>query len=182
MEKNGILNDGLNEEQSRKRMVRVEDNDANSSVKRQRVSDQTLFDKMFIEGLISVHHHEAAHMFIDELSRSGSSIPSIDLSKINISSGRKGSSAAERRMIFSSSFRSIADSFDEEDIKIFMRVSNSPYDNGGVSNSKEDLEKMSETLSPILEQLAKYYKLKPRKDPREIIFSQMYRTAPKKHI
>ena len=106
MGKNGTLNDGLNEYQLVKKSVKVENNTVSGSVKRHRVSDQTVFDKMFIEGLLKIHHHEAAHMFIDDLARSGSSVPSVDLTKINVSTGTKGSSVAEKRMIFSNSFRS----------------------------------------------------------------------------
>ena len=182
MGKNGTLNDGLNEYQLVKKTVKVENNTVSGSVKRHRVSDQTVFDKMFIEGLLKIHHHEAAHMFIDDLARSGSSVPSVDLTKINVSTGTKGSSVAEKRMIFSNSFRSISEHSDKEDLKLFMRASNSPYDSGYMSISSHMFETVADRFTPILERLASHYNIKPRRDPREIIFSQMYRTVPKKHI
>ena len=67
-----------------------------------------MFDKMFIEGLIGIGHHEASHSFIDDLARSGTSVPSLDLSKQRFSGKVSGSNHAEKRMIFSSAFRSIS--------------------------------------------------------------------------
>lgn len=181
-EKTGTLNDGLNEEQSSKKNVVIESEDQSGKVKRQRVSDQTLFDVMFIDGLIGINHHESSHKFIDDLARSGTSIPSMDLSKQRFSGKISGSSSAEKRMIFSSAFRSISDYPEQSDLKVFMRISSDPYCHDHAEATGCSLEDLADKFIPILDLLSSHYKIPPRKDPREILFSQMYRSVPKKHI
>lgn len=181
-EKTGILNDGLNDEQSSKKKIVIENEDESGKVKRQRVSDQTVFDKMFIEGLIGIGHHEASHNFIDDLARSGTSVPSLDLSKQRFSGKFSGSNHAEKRMIFSSAFRSISEYEEQSDLKVFMRISSDPYHGELVKATGSRLEDLADKFIPILELLCSHYRITPKKDPREILFSQMYRSVPKKHI
>jgi hypothetical protein len=179
---NGISNDGLNKEQASKKSVYIESDDLSGKVLRERVADQTVFDKMFLSGLIEIRHHEAAHKFIDDLYRSGSSIQAIDISKIGSPKGKPGVSAAERAMIFSSAYRSISDMPDEDTVKIFMRMANSPYDPSAIKMSDQDLDSLANSFVPVLTRLADHYKIAHKKDPRSVVFNQMYRTVPRKRI
>ena len=63
-----------------------------------------------------------------------------------------------------------------------MRISSDPYHGELVKATGSRLEDLADKFIPILELLCSHYRITPKKDPREILFSQMYRSVPKKHI
>jgi hypothetical protein len=168
----GTLNDGLNENQLNGRDVSLEDVDQKGMVKRQKINDQTIFDFMFIQGFITMAHHEAVHLFIEDLSQSGTSIKSVDVEAFGSGAfHKKGDAMAERRMIFSDAFRSMHDSADEPDVKLIMTYCNNPY---RFNRREADCMALADTMQPCLTALAKHYGVISHRDPRSILRSQVY--------
>ena len=101
-----IPSDPLTDEQVRKRMLAVEDVDQKGLVKRHRVLGQTIFDILFIRDLICQGQHEAAHLFMDSMGKSGVYIRSASLdTEVFTPPQDIGSIIGERRMCFSSAYR-----------------------------------------------------------------------------
>ena len=168
----GHLNDGLNESQLNKKDVSIEDVDQKGMVKRQRVNDQTIFDYMFINEMIGLDHHEAVHLFINDLSKSGTDIKSADMTSFSgVPFHKKGDALAERRMIFSGAFRRMIESCRESDVKFIMRYCHSPYT---FKANNKSISKLALSMKPCLSALSRYYQVSHHRDPRSILRSQVY--------
>jgi len=163
------LNDGLPQEQLSNRDVEVEE--VGGGTKRQRVSGQTVFDKMLLEELIDVSQWLAVHLFIEDLSTSGAAIPSMDFEAAFEANQNNPVNISDRRMIFSSAFRSM-DKCGEENIRIFMRACELPF--GFRTKTHKELEKLSRFIIQNLSCLSKHYGVKLRTDPRVIIRRQIH--------
>ena len=135
---------------------------------------KTIFDSMLMHEIIGLAEHEAAHRFMDDLSRSGTSIPSVDLENLDSGSPRsfreKGDSIADQRMIFSDAYRSMDQAAPEDSIRSVMTLCNSPFNH---SENRKILEEIGSIALPALSALSKHYGCSKR-DPRRILRSQMY--------
>lgn len=165
-----VVNDGLNDEQLSRKSVSTESVDGSGLVNRQRVSGQTIFDVMLIEYYIEYAQHEAAHLFMEALSVSGASIPSLDPSV----EGRPerhtvGDRMSEKRMIFSGAYRSMSNSVSSDVCRIVMQMCHDPY-----TYSAETAEATAAFIHDGLWSLAKHYKIYDKRDPRRIISAQVY--------
>jgi hypothetical protein len=146
--------------------------DQKGLVTRKRINNQTIFDQMLILGLITLPEHEAAHLFIEALSLSGTSIPSVDMKAFGGSPfHKKGDSIAEKRMIFSNAYRHMAESVSEDDIRIVMSYCHKPYD---FPLGEQILKPIAASVSSGLSALARHYKIGNTTDPRKIIRNQVY--------
>ena len=163
------VNDGLTKEQAEKREVSVENVDDTGKYKRQRVG-QTIFDSMLLGELISISQNQAAHLFIEALSMSGASIQSVDIkARIEEPGERRPSNSGDRRMIFSSAYRSMKDRCDEDALRLFMRAAGDPF----AKADNDQLKQLAKIFDHPLTCLAKYYKLESRSDPRAILRRQV---------
>ena len=159
---------------SNKRNVSQENVDIKGLVKRDRINNQTVFDEMLVKGFIELPQHEAAHLFMEALSISGTSIQSVDIEAFGGSPfHKKGNSISERRMIFSNAYRSMTEAnHKEEQIKLVMRYCHNPYE---IVSDVKKLKAIAVAVHLPLRTLAKYYKIDRLRDPRSIIRSQVYR-------
>ena len=63
-------------EQREKFSLSEESVDIKGCIKKLKVSDQTIFDVLFIEFMIEQPHHEAAVLFMEDVSKSGTCVES----------------------------------------------------------------------------------------------------------
>jgi hypothetical protein len=168
----GTYRDGLNNEQLSEKNVSIEDIDQKGLVKRQKVNDQTVFDHMFVCGEIEMSHHEAVHLFIEDLNKSGTSIKSVDVKAFGGSPfHKKGDAIAEKRMIFSDAFRAMIEAADDTDVKSIMAYCHRPYE---FSKKDDHVAALAKTMRVGLNALAKHYKVHSHRDPRLILRAQVY--------
>jgi hypothetical protein len=167
--------DPLTDEQIRKRVVAVEDVDPGGLVQRHRVLGQTLFDMLFIRELINQSQHEAIHMFMDAMSRSGAVVRSANLdTEVFTPHKDVGNMMGERRMAFSSAYRTMVGDCGEDNSHIIMVC----FDNLYVyPTCPESLARLASSIQPALESLVKHYGKYRIEDARVVI--RNYR-APKR--
>tara|TARA_R110001583_G_scaffold182357_2_gene340105 strand:- start:8692 stop:9258 length:567 start_codon:yes stop_codon:yes gene_type:complete len=161
--------EGPTDEQIKKKMIVVENVDVRGVVKRHRVYDQTIFDAMFLRGLIKQSHQEASHYYMDAITRSGGSAKGANLDGGPKPAGHAaGGSMAERRMAFSSAYRHIVDKVGEvkaNDLtSCFSRVHQIPDD--------EEMAKLASSLEGALDAISDFYGTNGRLDPRDILRRQ----------
>ena len=145
----------LTDEQVRKRAIGVEDVDQNGLVKRHRVLSQTIFDMLFLKEFIDQSQHEAAHLFMDSISKSGASIRSANLDAEIFTPHRDvGNVIGERRMAFSSAYRKMVDAvgYDAANNTIMHFANIYEYPSGN-----EEQAKVAREVGPSLDALARHY-------------------------
>lgn len=165
----------MNEEQRDKFTVEQENVDVKGYVSQLKVTDQTIFDLLFIEFLIEQPHHEAVVLFMEDVSRSGMYISSPKLdSEMKGQTGKKAAnSIAERRMTFSSPYRFIVDDCGELRANILMKFINAAHTFPRKRAEKKDFaEVAAKLLMPSLKSLSKFYKTNRYRDPRRILATQ----------
>ena len=102
----GVISELLTEEQRKKVSLGEEAIDRKGIFRRFRIEDQTLFDALFIEGLLERPQHEAAHCFSDTLERSGMYPASLNLDPIvHTPSHCVGDLLGSKWLAFSRAFR-----------------------------------------------------------------------------
>jgi len=165
----------MNKEQREKFSIGYETVDINGYINRLKITDQTIFDLMFIEFLIEQPQHEAVVLFMEDVSRSGMyvSSPKLDSDSI-VQSGKKAANhIAERRMSFSSPYRFVVDDCGELRAEILMKFINSAYTFPRSKHEKKDFaEVAAKLLIPSLNSLSKFYKTNTYRDPRRILATQ----------
>jgi len=163
--------DPLTDEQILKRAIGVEDVDQRGLVKRHRALDQTLFDKMFILELINQTQHEAAHLFMDAISKSGATVRSANLDVEVFTAHRDvGNMIGERRMAFSSAYRRLVEDCGNEDANRLVGFFS------GLHSSLLDKAKapgIALWVRPCLNALARFYGCEGIQDARIVL--RMYR-------
>ena len=157
----------LTDEQIKKRVVGVENIDYKGLVVRHRVLSQTIFDTLFLKELIDQAQHEACHLFMDSIAKSGANIRSVNLDVEVFTPHRDvGNIIGERRMAFSSAYRRMVSDVGKDDadltIKYFVDVYNYPMGYREQSN-------IAIAIRPSLNALVNHYGTLGIRDPRQII-------------
>tara|TARA_R110002012_G_C11482998_1_gene595294 strand:- start:43 stop:579 length:537 start_codon:yes stop_codon:yes gene_type:complete len=157
----------LTDEQVKKRAIGVEDVDQKGLVQRHRVLSQTLFDMLFLKEFIGQGQHEAAHLFMDSIAKSGASIRSANLDTEVFTPHRDvGNIIGERRMAFSSAYRRMIDEVGIDDanytLKHFADVYNYPL-------IDEEQAKVARKIRPSLNALGRHYGTIDVHDARRLI-------------
>ena len=159
--------DHLTDEQIRKRAVGVEDVDQRGLVKRHRVLEQTLFDMLFLKDLIDQSQHEAAHMMMESISKSGAAIRSANLDTEVFTPHQDVSKMmGERRMAFSSAYRRLVEDVGVDDasrtMRFFVDIHHYPVE-------YEEQGAVARFLNDPLRSLASHYGTDGIRDPRSIL-------------
>ncbi len=167
------VNDGLSEDQIGKRDVIVEDADEGGVTSRHRVTNQTIFDHMLLSHVITVSQWYAAHLFIEDLSASGASIPSVDFkARMEAPDQNRSTAYGERRMQFSAAYRSMVGKCDEDSTKLFMRFAGDPFTVASHKPSLDSIKELEKVIGQNLSCLSRFYKVDMAKDPISIIKRQ----------
>jgi len=169
------VNDGLPPKQLATRAVTTEATQPTGNAKRQRVRGQTVFDMLLLKELITVGQWKAAHLFVEDLSASGASIPSSDLvSGMEAPPSHIASSVGDKRMIFSSAYRSMTGKCVDSDIKIFMSLAGEFLRTDIIKHKTDDeLLVIVKSIVHCLDCLTKFYGVESSVDPRKIIRRQI---------
>ena len=159
--------DPLTDEQIKKRAIRVEDVDIRGLVKRHRVLEQTLFDFLFLRELITQPQHEAVHMFMDSITRSGACVRSANLDSEVFTPHRDvGNINGERRMAFSSAYRCMVRECGEEQAIRMARCFDKIYQ---YSQDLDECRALTASLRDAMNALVKHYGTSGVEDPRRIL-------------
>jgi hypothetical protein len=159
--------DPLTDEQVRKRIVGIEDVDQRGLVKRHRVLGQTIFDMLLIRELIDQSQHEAVHMFMEALSKSGAVVRSANLETEVFTPHRDvGNLIGERCMSFSRAYRSVISKCGEGGSVVLMSCFDELY---SYTQSVDKLSRIAELIGPSLDALVIHYGTYRVNDPREIV-------------
>ena len=162
-----MTNDPLTDEQIKKRAVGVEDVDIKGLVKRHRVLGQTLFDMLFLKEFIDQAHYEAAHLFIEAMAKSGAVVRSANLDTEIFTPHREvGNIIGERRLAFSSAYRAMVNDVGSEAANLTMRYFANVY---SYPTQNKDQVRVSRTIKPALNSLARHYGTVGMEDPRVVI-------------
>lgn len=162
-------------EQRSKFSLSPEDIDIKGYVSRLKVTDQNIFDVLFIEYLIEQPHHEAAGLFIDDVSKSGACIasPSMDADIVRQPIRSTAGRMADRIMIFSGAYRYMLSECGEEQASWMMRLIDIAH---VFPRSGEDRKNYAEQVCRLVKEplkaLAKHYGTSRKRDPRRVISSQ----------
>jgi hypothetical protein len=158
-------------EQLSKRGFVSEDVDIKGLVKRNRVVDQTIFDAMFLMEIIEQSHHEAAHLFLEDLIRSGATTSGFSMEpSSNSPAYAVANSIADRRMAFSSSFRRVVDDCGEDSASRMMVIYGMVYE---YPKSKGALSSIAEELLGCLGSLSRFFGTGSSVDPRRVVRRQI---------
>jgi hypothetical protein len=120
---------------------------------------------MLIAELIDLSHWEAAHLFIEALSTSGASIPSLDIVSRMEAPPAHGTSSEDKRMIFSSAYRSMVGECDDDATTLFMRIAGDPF----VAITEDLLKDLSDVITQNLDVLSRHYGVQSHVDPRRVV-------------
>ncbi len=165
----------VNDEQRDKFLLTEESVDIKGYIKRVKVSDQTIFDVMFVEFLIEQPLHEASVLFMEDVSKSGMYIssPSLDSDGVHQPAKKSANHMAERRMAFSNAYRSVVNGCGERRANILMKFIDSAHQfPRKKSERKEFAQVASKLLAPSLKTLSRHYRTDRYRDPRRVIASQ----------
>jgi len=161
------MTDPLTDEQIKKRAIGVENIDYKGLVVRHRVLEQTLFDMLFLKELIDQAQHEAAHLFMDAIAKSGASVRSANLDIEVFTPHRDvGNIIGERRMAFSSAYRKMMEIVGEEDARSTLKYFSDVYK---YPSSHERQVAIAERMNEPLSALAVHYGTVDIRDPRVMI-------------
>ena len=165
-----VSTESLPDEQLEKKMVAVEDVDVRGTTTRQRVIDQTVFDALFIRGLIDQCHHEASHKFIESYGKSGAYTKGANMDGGPHQTGKDaGNAIAERRMAFSSAYRFAVDKCGEDKASTMIAWMGSVHQ---IPEEDEEIVKLAKSLLPGLDALSDFYSTRGLPDPRRILRRQ----------
>lgn len=165
----------MNSQQREKFSTSEEPVDLNGYVKRLKITDQTIFDVMFIEFLIEQPQHEAAILFMEDVSKSGIYIssPNLETDGDHQPAGKAANHMAERRMCFSSPYRFVVNECGERRASILMAFVDAAYNFPRLKQDRKDFSDVAaKLLLPSLKSLSKYYKTNRYRDPRRVIGTQ----------
>ena len=166
-----VLSQVPKKEQLSKRGFLSEDVDIKGLVKRNRVVDQTIFDAMFLMEMIGQSHHEAAHLFLEDLIRSGATTSGFSLeSSSNSPAYAVANSIADRRMAFSSSYRRVVNDCGEDSASRMMMIYGIVYE---YPTSKKALASIADELLCCLESLSGFFGTRGSLDPRKVVRRQI---------
>ena len=159
-------------EQQEKYSYEREDVDLAGIIQRNRVTDQTIFDVLFIRFLIEQPQHEAAHYYVEALERSGAGVqsPALDGRASVMPAHAVGDQIAQRHMSFSSAYRFMLKRVGEEGAAFCSRVTGNIF---FYRRDAEFLEEVGHRLDKPLWSLAKFYKTAKRRDPRRVLRAQI---------
>lgn len=165
----------LPDEQLKKRRISVADDDLGGIVKRHHVMDQTIFDHLLVVGLIEVCEHEAAHCFMDTLSKSGAYISSVNLDGCaTVAYHSVGDAIGARHMAFSAPYRRVIENVGEDIARYMMRLFVNPL---MYSKRRQDCENCVAMVRPAFGVLCDFYRTRAKIDPRRVIKRQLGSTA-----
>jgi len=157
----------LSDEQVKARAVVIEDVDQRGLVQRQRVLDQSIFDRIYIDELISSQQYEAACKMMDAIARSGADIRSAKLdTEIFTPYADVGALMGERRMAFSAPFRRVVRECGSELANFLMKILADVYTYPSLLHKRE---RIASALSPALDALAIHFEIRSAPDPRDIV-------------
>lgn len=157
----------LSDEQIKRRALALEDVDLKGLVQRQRVLDQTIFDRVYIDEAISSQQYEAACKMMDAIARSGADIRSAKLdTEIFTPYADVGNLMGERRMAFSAPYRRIVSDCGSELANWLMRIFSDVY---SYPSSLRERERIAAALSPALDSLARFFDIRYSEDPRDVV-------------
>tara|TARA_R110000851_G_scaffold36477_2_gene95102 strand:- start:347 stop:922 length:576 start_codon:yes stop_codon:yes gene_type:complete len=152
--------------------------DLKGYVRRLKVTDQNIFDVLFIEYLIEQPQHEAACLFMEDVYKSGACIasPSLDGDQVRQPMGATANRIAEKRMTFSAPYRFMLGKCGEEQSSWVMKFIEVAHVFPRTGDDRQDYAKQVADLirSPLIA-LSKFYGTSGKRDPRRIIASQMMR-------
>ena len=152
--------------------------DLKGYVSRLKVTDQNIFDVLFIEYLIEQSQHEAAGLFMEDVYKSGACIPSpsLDSDQVTQPISAVANRIAEKRMIFSAPYRFMLGKCGEEKTSWMMKLIDAAHIFPRAGKDRQDYAKQVTDLirSPLIA-LSKFYGTSSKRDPRRIIASQMMR-------
>ena len=172
----------MSEEQKKKFSVKKEYVDYRHVVSRNRIENQTIYDVLFVRDHIEQAQHEAAILFMEELSHSGANPASVNLDAINhVPAYLVGDRMSERRMAFSDSYRSMVAACGKRSANYMMTTAANVYVFPVASvpekiwpREQEDFAKrVARLISPPLWALAAHFGTDKKSDPRNIIRRQM---------
>ena len=128
---------------------------------------------LLIRELIDQPQHEAVHMFMDALSRSGAVVRSANLdTEVFTPHKDVGNLIGERRMAFSTAYRSILNDCGEDSAGLVLACFKDLY---SYPSSMDILSRISSLIAPALDALVIYYGTYRANDPRVIVRSRIKR-------
>jgi len=167
-----ISTESPSKEQTSKRGFVSEDVDIKGLVRRNRVVDQTIFDAMLLMEMIDQSHHEAAHLFLDLLVKSGAMTSGINPDPgIRSPAYAIGNLMGDRRMAFSEPYRKVVSDCGDDDASMMMDIF------GGTiysyPESMEELGGLAKSMTCCLSSLSSYFGTSGVRDPRRVIRRQI---------
>jgi len=168
----GLISELLTGEQRKKVALVEEALDRRGIFRRFRVEDQTLFDALFVAGLLERSQQEAAHCFSAALEKSGVYPASLNLDAVvRTPSHCVGDVLGSRWLAFSRAFRFIVRDCGEEPADHLMRVM--AYTHRWRDFGRKIFPRIVDVVSDPLWSLADYYHCREATDPRKMIRVQM---------
>ena len=166
-----LTSSSLTPEQRDKSTLETEDLDLDGVISRNKVVDQTVFDVMLIRFLIEQPQHEAAHCFLETISKSGMMLQSPSLEGgSSLPAHAVGDQIGQRRMAFSDAFRMMVKEAGEYSSGLLLKVMGNIY---FYKNEMRYIETIAKEISNPLWALSKHYGTGARRDPRRILKSQV---------
>ncbi len=165
----------VNEEQRDKFSYTQEAVDIKGHISRLKVSDQTIFDVMLVDFLIEQPQHEAAVLFMEDISRSGIYIssPGLEPDSIHQPAKKAANHMAERRMSFSAPYRRVVDDCGPKRASVLMKFMDSAHRFPKSKEERKEFSRIAARLTlPALKSLSRFYKTDNYRDPRRVIASQ----------
>lgn len=165
----------VNQEQRDKFSYTHEAVDFKGYIHKVKVSDQTIFDVMLVDFLIEQPQHEAAILFMEDISRSGIYIssPGLEPDAVHQPAKKAANHMAERRMSFSAPYRRVVDDCGPKRASVLMRFMESAHRFPREADERKEFSRIAARLTlPALKSLSRFYKTDNYRDPRRVIASQ----------
>ena len=165
----GLISNSLTEEQRRKFRIEEERMDRRGVVRRLRVSDQTIFDALFVAEIIGRPQHEAADCFMETIEKTGcypSSVSEFDATS-RTPAYAVGDALGSRWMAFSRVYRYLETSCGVPDAEYLMKVMPDVY-GWRERIGKKRLSRVGKRVAAPLQALADYYDCSEQ-DPRAVV-------------
>jgi len=171
----------LNEDQRNKHNLVSESITYSGYVSLFKITDQTIFDVMFIEMLIEQPQHQSSIMFMEDMSRAGGTIPSANLESDgnHAPTHKSANRLAERRMAFSAPYRHILKECGEIASQALLRCIDNAHRLPPKGPQRLSLaERVAEIVKKPLASAARFYGVDRVRDPRRILASQFMSIDP----
>jgi len=165
----------LNEEQRNKFSLNSESLTYSGHVSLFKITDQNIFDVMFVEMMIEQPQHQSAILLMEDLSQSGATIPSPSLENDgnHAPTHKSANRLAERRMAFSEPYRHVLKECGEIASQALLRCIDNAHRLPPKGPERLSLaERVAQIVKKPLESAARFYKIDRMRDPRRILASQ----------